>query len=258
MTKKEKIKFIEENIHFGVEYVSEKTGLTPYTIKRYAREYLGIREREYWTEEDINFLKDNYHEHGAFYCSKKLKRTINSIYFKCDRLKIRNKSYIRHEKKDCSKGYHYCWCCKQELTESKFYLRRPKRGDIQLTHICKNCYLQRHKREYTPKTKWSILYRNNPEKAMYIQSKGGAKRRGLEFNITEEDIIIPEKCPVLGIDIIPFSASDNSPSLDRIDNNKGYVKGNVKVISKRANLLKSNATKEELLKICEYMEREGF
>ena len=63
------------------------------------------------------------------------------------------------------------------------------------------------------------------------------------------DIFIPEACPLLGIEItknIVGQPTHNSPSLDRIDNRLGYVKGNVWVISHRANTLKSNASLEEL------------
>jgi hypothetical protein len=78
-----------------------------------------------------------------------------------------------------------------------------------------------------------------------------ANKRGLEFNIEPCDLIIPEICPVLGIKIerkinVGSGYWDNSPSVDRIDPNKGYIKGNVRVISHRANLLKSNASIDEL------------
>jgi hypothetical protein len=88
--------------------------------------------------------------------------------------------------------------------------------------------------------------RKSPAKAMLRTARWNAKRRGLEFAITLADIVIPAVCPVLKIPILFDGGRNNMPSLDRIDSNLGYVKGNVVVISWRANWLKSNATNEEL------------
>ena len=89
---------------------------------------------------------------------------------------------------------------------------------------------------------------NNLPSIMTYRAKYKAKKRGLPFNIEPSDIIIPDYCPVLGIKLEKNDQKqrDSSPSLDRIVPEKGYVKGNVRVISQRANLLKSNATVEEL------------
>lgn len=77
-----------------------------------------------------------------------------------------------------------------------------------------------------------------------------ATKKCLEFNITKYDLCLYEKCPILGIDIkLGVKNHINSPSIDRIDNNKGYVKGNVIVISYRANKLKQDATLDELWKV---------
>lgn len=80
-------------------------------------------------------------------------------------------------------------------------------------------------------------------------AKCRAKRRNINFNITKDDIPeIPDYCPYLGIEL-SFSGPYPDPAwptLDRIENDKGYVKGNVIVISYKANMLKSNATLEEL------------
>lgn len=76
-----------------------------------------------------------------------------------------------------------------------------------------------------------------------------AKERGIPFSISAEDVVVPDKCPVLGLTLEISGgnhASELSPTLDRIENVLGYVKGNVLVISWRANRLKSNATIEEL------------
>lgn len=78
-----------------------------------------------------------------------------------------------------------------------------------------------------------------------------AKARGLPFNLTTADIIIPAVCPVLGTPFV-FGAgySDTrSPSIDRIKPELGYVRGNVRVISLRANSLRNDATADELVKV---------
>ena len=92
---------------------------------------------------------------------------------------------------------------------------------------------------------------NTIEAYMLDRSKSRAKRKGFEHNITIEDIKIPDKCPLLGISLFPGKGEvcPNSPTLDRIDSSKGYIKGNVWVISYKANTIKSNATPEELLRI---------
>ena len=83
----------------------------------------------------------------------------------------------------------------------------------------------------------------------------GAAIKQLEFNIELIDIIIPEMCPILGIKLNKSNntTSPNSPSLDRIDSSKGYIKGNVIVISHRANTIKSNGTAEEHEKIAKFI-----
>ena len=97
----------------------------------------------------------------------------------------------------------------------------------------------------------------SPEVRMYRRSKARAKERGVEFTIDKEDIYIPEVCPILGIPLVVKSGSsggsDNSPALDRIDNDKGYVKGNVQVISHLANMMKSSANVEQLQKFASWV-----
>ena len=87
----------------------------------------------------------------------------------------------------------------------------------------------------------------DPRSPMWSRAKYRAKQKGLDFNITKEDIVIPDTCPLLGIPM-------TSPSLDRIDSSKGYTKGNVWVISNRANTLKNDATLSELKLLAEKLE----
>jgi transposase len=81
-------------------------------------------------------------------------------------------------------------------------------------------------------------------------SKHSAKRRNLEFNITYNDFDLPIYCPLLNIKLTYGNQSgandDSHASLDRIDNNKGYIKNNVIIISKLANAMKNSASFEQL------------
>lgn len=86
----------------------------------------------------------------------------------------------------------------------------------------------------------------DPRIRLLASAKSRAQAKGRDFNIDLEDIIIPEICPVLGIPM-------TSPSLDRKNNDLGYVKGNVFVISKRANVLKNDANIAEIRAILAYM-----
>jgi predicted DNA-binding protein YlxM (UPF0122 family) len=77
-----------------------------------------------------------------------------------------------------------------------------------------------------------------------------------EFSINFGDLVFPTHCPILGIELDYFSQNgrqENSPSFDRIDPSKGYIKGNVAVISWRANRIKNDGTAEEHQKIASFM-----
>jgi len=94
---------------------------------------------------------------------------------------------------------------------------------------------------------------SNPKKVMLKAARNRAKAKGWEFDIEVEDIVIPDTCPLLGIPLVSSRGThgpkDHSPSLDRIDSDRGYVKGNVWVISNRANRIKTDATAEEILMV---------
>jgi hypothetical protein len=90
------------------------------------------------------------------------------------------------------------------------------------------------------------------------------RKRGFEATITPPDVTWPSHCPVLGIELDypklsgmrkSHAVRPNWPSLDRWDNTKGYVPGNVFVISYRANTLKNSATYNEILKVAKYLSR---
>lgn len=133
--------------------------------------------------------------------------------------------------------------------------KNPKRVECRRKYIKKYQQGTKHKK-YQRQYYLNII--NNaeewPRKAI-LEIRHRAKERNLEFNIEVSDIIVPEICPVLNIPIILGKGRNNpnAPSIDRIDNSKGYTKNNIRVISLRANHIKNNATVEELEKILKYM-----
>lgn len=87
---------------------------------------------------------------------------------------------------------------------------------------------------------------------MLKRARRRAKEKGLPFNLRRSDIHIPERCPVLGIKLRPNTQSQNSPSLGRIVPERGYVAGNVLVVSKLANQIKSSANFKQLKRVAEF------
>jgi len=106
---------------------------------------------------------------------------------------------------------------------------------------------------------WREKYRRkNRERLHFNTTKALAKKRGLAFTIRFCDITWPEFCPVFGVRmsrVVRGMNGDWGPSLDRIDNTKGYVPGNVIVVSAKANRIKSNATPEELRQVAGFYGR---
>lgn len=89
---------------------------------------------------------------------------------------------------------------------------------------------------------------------IYRNIKKRARARGMEFNIEPSDIVVPDVCPIFRV---PFNMNatvddcDFAPSVDRIDSDKGYIKGNVRVISRLANCMKWTATQDQLIAFAE-------
>lgn len=135
-------------------------------------------------------------------------------------------------------------------------------------NACQQRYQKRHRDR---QNKWQRdWYNRNKEKESlrkqdqrttdpigYILSriKSKAKREGREFNLSREDIVIPEICPVLLIPLKfgPYKERWSSPSVDRIDNSRGYTKDNVAIISFKANMYKSNMSKEDIKRLYDYV-----
>jgi len=106
-------------------------------------------------------------------------------------------------------------------------------------------------------------YQTDPRQKMLSAAKQRAAKRGVRFELTLDDIVIPAACPLLGILITIGDGvmNDNSPSLDRIRNEAGYIPGNVIVVSHLANRCKGSLRADDLIKLAnnlKALEDKGF
>lgn len=123
--------------------------------------------------------------------------------------------------------------------------------------ICVQCGKDVPRKSVGPRGKWcseacraSHRKEHDPDFRLHT-AKYNAQSRGMEFSLNRGDVVWPTHCPLLGIELVYSSfntSNDNSPSLDRIDSSKGYIPGNVWVISNKANRMKNDGSKEELVK----------
>ena len=169
-----------------------------------------------------------------------------------------------------------------------FYTGKPcKRGHVAPRYtsspMCAECVrLNYEKRKPKTLAELKERYRADPElfkakererayrnpkrywaKHVVKNARARAARVGVPFNLTLEYVlsIIPDTCPVFDT---PFIFVGNgapcaeSASLDRLVPAKGYVEGNVVVISHSANTIKNNATAKEVAKVAQWMYEQGL
>lgn len=142
-----------------------------------------------------------------------------------------------------SKHGEYMWLCRCACgAEGKVGGKNLRKGHSTKCGLCKRAGLLSG--DYNRKHGKS----NSREYTMFKSAKKRAAKLGIPFNISVDDIVIPEYCPLLGCELSHGEGKlqASSPSLDKIDPTKGYVKDNIWVISFRANAIKHDSTLEEL------------
>ena len=75
----------------------------------------------------------------------------------------------------------------------------------------------------------------------FLQVEESARKRGIEFSLnltTVKNLMKAKKCKYTGWDY-DYADPERSPTFDRVDHNKGYIKGNVVSCMKCINDLKS-------------------
>lgn len=163
-----------------------------------------------------------------------------------------------------------CSICHVVKKTSEFHRKSLSR--LGISSSCKSCRnkLQTERRNPIKNKLNSLRWKTttiarSPERFLWLRMKWNAKARGVKFEIQPEDLEIPEFCEVLGVRLKVFKPESSgkrrphprSASIDRIDSSKGYVKGNVKVISHLANLIKNIGTIEQHERVIAYMKKYG-
>ena len=169
-----------------------------------------------------------------------------------------------------------CTKCKQEKTLSDFRSNPTARDGLRA--VCRSCDAAAARKHYHENREESIartvawrkgkqahinasarVWRSSPTGSV-SELLGQAKKRalagGLPFKLTPADAEIPDTCPVFGQPLRRKSGkgpSAWSPSLDKIIPANGYVPGNVMVMSHKANVMKNDATPEELLMFADWV-----
>ena len=90
------------------------------------------------------------------------------------------------------------------------------------------------------------------KKVLINNARNRARSTGLPCTLSVSDINIPDVCPVLGIDLTAADGSGgrpNSATLDRLSPTRGYVPGNIAVISMKANRMKSDCWPEDIMRV---------
>jgi hypothetical protein len=228
-----------------------------------------------WTDDEIFFLKANYLQLDNTLLAAKLNRHRTSIT-----TKMRELGLIRSSNRGLKRNGHQfinyshwetnvdtpccllmpCGNCKELKTCDDFYIlgSRKKYDTIRKGRkdmlgnfrgiTCKDCNVSNYKQQVNEtKLLWGAKKRSN--------------MKGRECNIDVNDIDIPKRCPILGIELkenigagkYGGSTNPNAPSLDRVDNRKGYVKQNVAVISRQANSIKGDGELMDFLSIAAFI-----
>lgn len=154
------------------------------------------------------------------------------------------------------------------------YYLYPLEGNLmpEIMRVCPKCGKTKSINQYTyykghggdnyrschacEKKLWApVQWNSDPRQVLWLRSKENAHTQGIAHTITPDEIPLPNTCRYFGweLDYRDTASkrrrwSHQTASIDRIDSSKGYIPGNIQVISLLANRMKQDATIEEMLK----------
>lgn len=227
-----------------------------------------------WTPEKEVWLKDNFNK-------KTIKQCIKHLLLKSHVIRYRAKSLGLERFDDYDSNSKVCRKCQNQIPKTEFSKKSDSRDG--LSSICNNCqkikadkdYLNRDKDKMAKqaviakinRTKDPIKCREFRLKLCLNYAKRRALKKGIDFDLDYKWINsnTKENCPVFDV---PFNfasfrkgrgafneQSKFSPSIDRLDNNKGYTKENCVIISVKANLLKGKSSLKDLQSLVSFLQK---
>lgn len=135
---------------------------------------------------------------------------------------------------------------KEKNTSAKI-VRREKHDEKRIAKFGKS---------YCPRDASPKLKRSHE---IFTRKRNSCRPRGIKFTITFAELDFPDVCPVLGLRLSYAKprgsknrVEENAPTFDRIDPSKGYISGNVLIVSWRANRIKNDGTPDEHAKIAKF------
>lgn len=148
-----------------------------------------------------------------------------------------------------------CGKCGKRKSVAEFAKKRQARDGLQ--EWCKACAkVYTHARrmaalEDDPVTEWV--------RKLFFAARHRAKSKGSDCTITQQDIVDQYEeqdglCAVTGIQMsMGYGGGRCSThmSLDRIDNAKGYIPGNIRLVCDRVNIMRGTMSDYELIDWCQ-------
>lgn len=197
-----------------------------------------------YTEEQIAARRAKQKEYDLSRAEKRSQNRLNSPDYEENLVRERGRWQKRMSDPLIKEAYNSSQRLKQKQPERKEWLKLyNEKNKTKLQTYQHEWYLQKSNAE--------------PIKYMLKAAQRRARKGGYSCTITEEDIHIPTHCPSCKCELVKATgkAQPNSPSLDKIVPSLGYVPGNVIVICWRENIIKHNATLEELEVLVKYLRK---
>ena len=171
--------------------------------------------------------------------------------------------YLKNRERILQKNLEYRQKNKERVTEMKreYYQKNKETIRIKESEYKKEYYARKIAKnpDYYKELHSTIVSRKNSDKNVFARhkfsdQKSSAKIRKIEWNLDKDSTIklIAEAkyCAISGIRLSHKINNRHAPSIDRINSSRGYVPGNIQIVSTIVNRMKNVLTSREFKEIC--------